>query len=96
MKRYAMKADAMQAPIVAYLRSIGCKVDIIGRPVDLLIRIGSRYVTAEVKTLGPNQKRRMQAQIDHAKDAAEHDAPHYVLMSLDEAGTMYRDVMNSG
>jgi hypothetical protein len=85
MKRYAMRADISQAPIVSALRQIGDKVDIIGRPVDLLVRSQSRYWTAEVKTPGKHVKHRQQAQIDHAEDATAHDAPHFVLTCVNDA-----------
>lgn len=85
MKRYAMKADISQAPIVDALRQVGDKMDIIGRPVDLLIRSQSRYWTAEVKTPGKNAKRRQQAQIDHAQDAELNNAPHFVLTCVHDA-----------
>lgn len=92
MKRYAMKSDISQAPIVKALRKLGDKVDIIGRPVDLLVRTHARYWTAEVKTPGPNQKRRMQAQIEHAADADAHGAPHYVLTSVEDALTVHNHI----
>ena len=85
MKRYAMKADISQAPIVDALRSLGDKVDIIGRPVDLLIRTHSLYWTAECKTPGKNQKRRQEVQKAHADDANAHHSPHFVLTSVDDA-----------
>ena len=37
LPRYAAKTDDNQQEIVKALRAIGCKVEIIGRPVDLLI-----------------------------------------------------------
>lgn len=80
-----MKTDISQKPIVDALRQIGDKVDIIGRPVDLLIRSHSRYWTAEVKTPGKNERRRMPAQIEHAEDAQSHHAPHFVLTCVADA-----------
>jgi hypothetical protein len=53
--------------------------------VDLLIRSHSIYWTAEVKTPGKNSKRRTKAQIDHYEDAARHNAPHCLLLSVEEA-----------
>lgn len=85
MKRYAMKADISQGPIVAALRQCGDKVDIIGRPVDLLIRSHTKYWTAEVKTPGKDAKRRQPAQIKHADDATHHGAPHFVLTCVNDA-----------
>lgn len=83
--RRAAKADISQPGIVSALRHVGDKVDIIGRPVDLLIRTLSIYWTAEVKTPGNNAKRRMPAQVEHDDDARAHGAPHFVLLSIDDA-----------
>jgi hypothetical protein len=85
VRRYSNKADISQPDIVKTLRKMGDHVAIIGRPVDLLIRTHSTYWTAEVKTPGPNQRREMPAQIDHRKDAQSHNAPHYILMSIEDA-----------
>jgi len=94
MKRYAMKADISQAPIVDALRQCGDKVDIIGRPVDLLIRSHAKYWTAEVKTPGKNEKRRLPAQVKHADDATHHGAPHFVLTCVNDALSCRNNVIN--
>ena len=83
--RRAAKVDISQPSIVHTLRSLGDRVAIIGRPVDLLVRTRSTYWTAEVKTPGKNQRREMPIQIEHRQDAQLHNAPHYVLMSVDDA-----------
>lgn len=49
MRRYAAKIDANQPDIVAALRAIGCSVDVIGEPVDLLVGYRGRSGTLEVK-----------------------------------------------
>ena len=92
--RRAAKVDDSQAAIVSALRQCRCKVDVIGQPVDLLVRIGSLYATAECKTPGRNSKRRQPAQVEHQQDASTHKAPHYVLMSVDDALAMYKAVMD--
>lgn len=79
------RTDLSQPDIVDALRACGDYVAIIGRPVDLLVRSGTTYWTAEAKTPGKNQKREQPAQITHRKDAAEHGAPHFKLMTVDEA-----------
>jgi hypothetical protein len=79
------RTDHSQPGIVKALRRCGDYVAIIGRPVDLLVRSGARYWTAECKTPGPDAKRRQPAQLDHDADAREHGAPHFVLTSIDEA-----------
>lgn len=86
MRRYsARRADMSQPGIVDALRKLGDNVAIIGRPVDLLIRTRSTYWSAEVKTPGKNQRREMPAQIAHRQDAQSHNAPHYILMSIEDA-----------
>lgn len=85
MRRYSAKVDISQPDIVKTLRKLGDRVSIIGRPVDLLIRTRSTYWTGEVKSPGKNQKREMPAQIAHREDAQRFGAPHYILMSVDDA-----------
>jgi hypothetical protein len=85
VRRYAAKVDISQPDIVKTLRKLGDHVAIIGRPVDLLIRTRSTYWTAEVKTPGGNQRREMPVQIEHREDAQRFNAPHYVLMSIEDA-----------
>jgi hypothetical protein len=90
MRRYsARKIDISQPDIVKTLRKLGDHVAIIGRPVDLLIRTRSTYWTAECKTPGPNQKREMAVQIEHRQDAQTHNAPHYILMSIEDAARVH-------
>jgi len=93
--RRAAKVDLSQPAIVEALRACGDYVAIIGRPVDLLIRTGNRYWTAEVKTPGGNQRRLMSAQIEHAADAVVHGAPHRVLLDIDDAIAARNDVRES-
>ena len=48
--RRAARVDATQATIVSALRAAGCKVWIIGLPVDLLVGKGGHTVLVECKT----------------------------------------------
>lgn len=48
--RRAARVDANQAAIVSALRSAGCKVWIIGLPVDLLAGKNGKTILVEVKT----------------------------------------------
>lgn len=93
--RRAAKVDISQAPIVAALRAIGDRVYIIGRPVDLLVRSGSVYWSAEVKTPGKNAKREMPIQVEHRKDAQRFNAPHYILMSIEDAIRVHNVLVHS-
>lgn len=49
IKRWAAKADRNQPEIVAALRACGCSVEVIGRPVDLLVGYQGRNKLLEVK-----------------------------------------------
>jgi hypothetical protein len=89
MRRYAAKVDISQPQIVDTLRKLGDTVYIIGRPVDLLVRTRSTFWTGEVKTPGGNQKREMPVQIEHRKDAQRFNAPHYILMSIEDAARVH-------
>jgi hypothetical protein len=83
--RRRFRTDLSQPDIVEALRACGDYVAIIGRPVDLLVRSGAMYWTAEAKTPGKNAKREQPVQVTHREDAAAHGAPHFKLMSVDEA-----------
>jgi hypothetical protein len=49
-QRHAKSTDQNQADIVALLRSVpGCSVEIIGRPVDLLVGYKGHTILIEVK-----------------------------------------------
>jgi len=47
--KYAQKVDENEAEIVAALRAIGCDVERIGMPVDLLVGYRARNFLIEVK-----------------------------------------------
>jgi hypothetical protein len=50
VKRYAMRVDNTQTPIIAALRAIGVSVWIIGSPCDLLTYYRGRWLPMECKT----------------------------------------------
>jgi hypothetical protein len=94
VRRRLHRTDLSQPDIVAELRKLGDQVSIIGRPVDLLIRSGSKYWTAEVKTPGKDSKKRQLAQVNHATDADTHNSPHFVLMTIEDAIRARNIVLN--
>lgn len=49
MRKYALRVDSNQAPIVELLRARGFQVKIIGKPFDLLISRDKKMQYAEVK-----------------------------------------------
>jgi len=52
MPKYAASTDLNQKEIVDALKEIGCSVETIGRPVDLLIGFRKRNFLIEVKRPG--------------------------------------------
>jgi|SRR6185369_8543518 len=92
--RRAAKSDLSQVPIVNFFRGAGCYVWVIGRPVDLLVRVGSTYITCECKTPGRNEKRRMPAQVAHAEDARLNGSPHFVLTCVEDAIRVRSQIIN--
>ncbi len=49
MTRYALRVDANQTQIVSALRAAGAIVEIIGKPVDLLVGKSGRWMMMELK-----------------------------------------------
>jgi hypothetical protein len=50
LRRYANRRDASEPAIVQALEAMGCSVVRMDKPVDLLVRIGSKNLLCEVKT----------------------------------------------
>lgn len=50
LNRYAKKRDLWEAEIVSALRGIGCSVEHLDTPVDLLVGFRGRTFLLEVKT----------------------------------------------
>lgn len=49
MTRHALRIDRNQSEVVSALRAAGAQVDIIGKPVDLLVGKHGRWMLMEVK-----------------------------------------------
>jgi len=64
--KYAKKVDLNQAEIVDALRKIGCQVEIIGSPVDILVGLRAHNFLFEIKR--PGQKPRTKKQRDFLKN----------------------------
>lgn len=47
--RYALRVDANQSQIISALESAGATVQVIGKPVDLLVGVNGRFAFFEVK-----------------------------------------------
>jgi hypothetical protein len=49
MTRYALRVDANQRQIISALEAAGAQVDVIGKPVDLLVGKHGRWMLMECK-----------------------------------------------
>lgn len=49
MTRYALRTDANQTAVISALEAAGATVDVIGKPVDLLVGIRGQFMLMEVK-----------------------------------------------
>ena len=58
--RYARKVDSTQADIIDALRKAGVRVDIIGRPVDLLTFYRGRWLPVECEGTAKKRTRKDQ------------------------------------
>ena len=50
--RYALRVDANQTQVVSALTAAGYQVEVIGKPVDLLVGKAGRFMFMEVKIPG--------------------------------------------
>ena len=49
MTRYALRTDANQTAVISALVAAGATVEVIGKPVDLLVGIRNQWILMEVK-----------------------------------------------
>lgn len=63
--RYALRVDANQTEIVQALKAAGAQVEVIGKPVDLLVGIDGRFAFFECKDGNKvkSQQKRTPAQV---------------------------------
>lgn len=47
--RYALRTDANQTAVISALEAAGATVDVIGKPVDLLVGVRGQWLFMEVK-----------------------------------------------
>jgi len=47
--RYALRTDANQTAVISALEAAGATVDVIGKPLDLLVGIRGQFFLLEVK-----------------------------------------------
>ncbi len=86
--RRAAKVDLAQAEIVEELRRLGYRVEVIGRPVDLLVGLdyssGTRWRLLEVKTPTKSGKKRIRSDKKKQEDFLRETGTPTVC-SLEEA-----------
>lgn len=85
IKRWAAKVDANQEAIVAALRLVGCSVEIIGRPVDLLVGYRMETHLLEVKDEGKPPSARKLTPAQEAFFRNWHGRPARVVESIAQA-----------
>lgn len=63
--RYALRVDANQTEIISVLQAAGAQVEVIGKPVDLLVGINGIFAFFEIKdgNKPKSQQKRTPAQI---------------------------------
>jgi hypothetical protein len=49
MTRYALRVDANQTAVISALRAAGATVEVVGKPLDLLVGIRNQFILIEVK-----------------------------------------------
>ena len=49
MTRYALRVDANQSAVVSALEAAGATVQVVGKPLDLLVGIRGQFILIEVK-----------------------------------------------
>lgn len=49
MTRYALRVDANQAAVISALEAAGATVEVVGKPLDLLVGIRNQFMLLEVK-----------------------------------------------
>jgi len=47
--RYALRVDANQAAVISALEAAGATVQVVGKPLDLLVGIRNQFILIEVK-----------------------------------------------
>lgn len=63
--RYALRTDANQTAVISALEAAGATVDVIGKPVDLLVGIRGQFMLMEIKNRSryPSDGKKTPAQV---------------------------------
>ena len=87
--RFALRVDANQKQVISALEAAGATVDVIGKPVDLLVGLRGKLVLIEVKdgNRPPSRRKKTSAQEEFFKRWAGYpvvlvDSPEAALRAL--------------
>jgi hypothetical protein len=72
--RRAARVDSNQPAIVAALQAAGAGVEVLGRPLDLLVSAGGRWMLVEVKASEAESRRKSKTRAGQLAFAERH--PH--------------------
>ena len=86
MSRYGSdKPDQGTREIVQRLRSVGARVEYIGKPLDLLVGFQRRFSMLEIKRKGAKPRNDQMKQQELIRDMKDEGLPVYVVHDFDEA-----------
>lgn len=72
MQRYALRVDTNQAMIIRAIQAAGASVEVIGRPLDLLVAAGGIWALVEVKASEAEARRKSQTRRRQLEFAERH------------------------
>lgn len=86
--RYAAKVDSNQAEIIRAIEAAGGTVEVLGRPVDLLVGAGRRWGLLEVKATEYESRRPSKTRKGQLSFAERHPSGGPVGTCWDVAGAL--------
>ena len=86
--RYAARVDSNQQAIVDALRAAGAGVEVLGRPLDLLVSAGGQWALIEVKASEAEVKRKTATRRRQLEFAERHPHGGIVATVTDVEGAL--------
>ena len=86
--RHAARVDSNQQAIVAALRAAGAGVEVLGRPLDLLVSAGGQWALIEVKASEAEVKRKTATRRRQLEFAERHPRGGIVATVTDVQGAL--------
>ena len=83
--RYALRTDKNQSEIISALEAAGALVEVIGKPVDLLVGIRSRFAFFECKDGAKPLSRRKKTALQDRFFAMYDGYPVFVVTGPEDA-----------